>query len=277
MTVNDRTYYDSDLARRPVLSELQNLWTYRDLIQLLVRRDLTVRYKRSTLGMWWTLLNPLLTSLILWIIFGQFFRFETPGAPYVVYLLSGILMITFFNQAVMAAGSAIINNSGVLTKLYVPAEIFSFSATGAAAINFMISLIPLLIVQLINGIEPSWTLLLVPVPILCLLALATGVGLMVASAAVFFYDVLDLTGVALQLFSYLTPTFYPISIVPDWAIPIIHVNPLFSYLEVFRGFMYLGEFAPAWNFIYMICSAFAALTLGIWIFSKSWRNLIAVL
>lgn len=277
MATNHPTFYDSDLTRKPIVSELQSLWNYRDLIGLLVKRDLTVRYKRSTLGMWWTLLNPLLTTLILWVIFGQFFRFETPGVPYVVYLLSGILLISFFNQAVIAAGSAIINNSGVLTKLYVPAEVFSFSATGAAAINFLISLAPLLVIQMINGVKLSWTLALVPIPILCLLALATGVGLLVASAAVFFYDVLDLTGVALQLLSYLTPTFYPISIVPDWAIPIIHANPLFSYLEIFRGFMYLGEFAPSWNFIYMFASALFVLIIGIWVFSRSWRNLIAVL
>ena len=88
---------------------------------------------------------------------------------------------------------------------------------------------------------------------------------------------LDLTAVMIQLVSYLTPTFYPIAIVPEWALPILYANPLFSYLEVFRGFMYQGSFAPAWNFAYMIGSAIVSLLIGVYVFSRSWRNLIAVL
>ena len=277
MPANSAVYYDSDQVRRPLLSEMRNLWDYRDLVRLLVRRDLTVRYKRSTLGVWWTLLNPLLTTLILWMVFGNFFRFETPGVPFIVYLLSGILLVTFFSQSVIASGSAIVNNAGILSKVFVPPEVFSFSAAVAAAVNFVISLIPLVVLQLANGLGIPWTVVLVPVPILALLALGAGVGLLVASAAVFFFDVLDLTAVLLQLLSYLTPTFYPISIVPERFLWVIYLNPLYSYLVVFRGFMYEGAFAPAWNFAYMVGSAVVALLVGIYVFSRSWRNLIAVL
>ncbi len=277
MASNTPTYYDSDISRTPLVTEFRNLWEYRGLTWLLTRRDLTVRYKRSTLGLWWTLLNPLLTTFILWMIFGQFFRFEIPGTPYVVYLLSGILLITYFAQAVQASGAAIVNNAGILTKVFVPAEVFSVSTVASATVNFLFSMIPLAIVQLITGVGIPWTVILVPIPIIAMFAFATGIGLLVAAAAVFFYDVLDLTGVMIQLVSYLTPTFYPISIVPEWALPIIYANPLFSYLEVFRGFMYLGTFAPAWNFAYMIGTAVFSLLLGVWVFSRSWRNLIAVL
>lgn len=106
-------YYDSDTPRRPLASEISNLWVHQGLIRLIVTRDLTVRYKRSTLGVWWTLLNPLLTTGVMWIVFGNFFRFEMDtDIPYVVYLLSGILLITYFCQAVTAAGSAIVNSDG---------------------------------------------------------------------------------------------------------------------------------------------------------------------
>jgi ABC-type polysaccharide/polyol phosphate export permease len=277
MASNTPTYYDSDISRTPLVTEFRNLWNYRGLIWLLTRRDLTVRYKRSTLGLWWTLLNPLLTTFILWMVFGQFFRFEIPGTPYVVYLLSGILLITYFAQAVQASGAAIVNNAGILTKVFVPAEVFSFSTVASATVNFLISLLPMAIVQLITGVGIPWTVILVPIPILAMFALTAGIGLLVAAAAVFFYDVLDLTAVMIQLISYLTPTFYPIAIVPEWALPILYANPLFSYLEVFRGFMYQGTFAPAWNFVYMIISAIISLLLGIYVFSRSWRNLIAVL
>ncbi|MEZ5175712.1 MAG: ABC transporter permease [Acidimicrobiia bacterium] len=272
------TLYDSDVARRPLASEVSNLWAHRGLIRLIVSRDLTVRYKRSTLGIWWTLLNPMLTTGVMWVVFGNFFRFEIPGdTPYIVYLLSGILLITYFGQAVMAAGSAIVNSSGILTKVYVPPEVFSVSAAIAAAINFLISLVILLAIQLATGTGIPWTVVLVPIPILAMLALAAGLGLLIASAAVHFFDVLDLVSVGIQLISYLTPTFYPISIVPDGFQWMIKLNPLYSYLTVFRDTAYGAAGAELWMWLYMAGSAVVALLLGVYVFSRSWRRLVVLL
>lgn len=273
----DTTYYDSDQARRPLISEFRNLWDNRGLIRLIVGRDLTVRYKRSTLGVWWTLLNPLLTTGVMWIIFGQLFRFETPGVPYIVYLLSGILMMTFFGQATIAAGSAIVGNAGVLSKVYVPPEVFSASAALSAAANFMISVLILLVVQVATGVGIPWTVVLIPIPVIAMLGLTTGLGLLIAAAAVHFYDVIDLSSVFIQLASYLTPSFYPISIVPENFLVVIYVNPLYSYLTVFRGFVYGGEFVDWWMFAYMIGTSIVTLLLGVWVFSRSWRSLVVLL
>jgi ABC-type polysaccharide/polyol phosphate export permease len=270
--------YDSDQARRPLVSELRNLWNYRGLLRLLVTRDLTVRYKRSTLGVWWTLLNPLLFMAVLWMVFGQFFRFEIPGdVPYIVYLLSGIVFITFFSQGLIATGSSIVNSSPILTKVFVPPEVFALSSSVAALANFGISLLPLLVVQLITGVGVPWTVVLVPLPALCMLMLVAGLGLLVASAAVFFYDVLDLTAVGVQILTYLTPTFYPISIVPDQFVPVVQANPLYSFLLVFRGFVYEGVFAPGWAFAVMIGTAIGFLLLGAWVFARSWKSLVILI
>ena len=269
--------YDSDQPRRPIATELTNLWAYRGLLKLLVTRDLTVRYKRSTLGVWWTLLNPLLTMTVLWIVFSQFFRFDMPGVPYIAYLLSGILLITFFAQGVIATGSSIVNSASVLSKVYVPAEVFAVAAAVAALVNFLISMVPLLAIQLITGVGVPWTALLVPIPAFFMLLLVAGLGLLVASAAVFFYDVLDLTAVLTQLLGYLTPTFYPISIVPERFLPLIYANPLYSYLTIFRGFIYEGVFAPTWTFVVMILSSIIVLLIGVWVFTRSWKNLVVVL
>ncbi len=271
------TFYDSDRARRPLISEFKNMWEHRGLVRLLVARDLTVRYKRSVLGVWWTFLNPLLTTAVLFIVFGQFFRFEIPGVPYIVYLLSGILLITYFSQATIAAGSAIVNNAGILSKVYVPAEVFSFSSAAAAAANFVISLLILLIVQIITGVGIPWTIVLVPLPILAMLGLTAGLGLLIASAAVRFFDVIDFSVVLIQLVAYLTPSFYPIAIVPDKFLPLIYANPLYSYLVVFRAFVYGGVIPPTWNLVYMVVSAVVALALGVWVFSRSWKSLVVVL
>ena len=271
------TFYDSDKARRPLISEFRNIWDHRGLVRLLVTRDLTVRYKRSLLGVWWTFLNPLLTTAVLWVVFGQFFRFETPGVPYIVYLLSGILLIMYFSQATIASGSAIVNNAGILSKVYVPAEVFSFSAATAAAANFVISLAILLVVQVLTGVGIPWTVVLVPIPILAMLALTAGLGLLIASAAVRFFDVIDFSAVLIQLVSYLTPTFYPIEIVPDRFLFLIYANPLYSYLVVFRAFVYEGVAPPTWNLLYMAASAVIALAVGVWVFSRSWKSLVVVL
>ena len=277
-TMTSNTYYDSDLARRPLVSEFQNLWENRGLIRLMVGRDLTLRYKRSTLGIWWTLLNPLLTTGVMWIVFGKIFRFDVgEGIPYIVYLLSGILLVTFFSQATIASGSAIVGNAGVLSKVYVPPEVFSVSAALSAAANFMISLIILLVIQLVTGVGIPWTVILIPIPVLAMLGLAAGLGLLIAAAAVHFFDVIDLASVFIQLISYLTPSFYPISIIPESFLFVIYLNPLYSYLTVFRGFMYGGEFVDWWMFAYMGTSSIVTLLLGVWVFSRSWRSLVVLL
>lgn len=273
------TFYDSDQARRPLISEAANLWEHRGLIRLIVTRDLTVRYKRSTLGVWWTLLNPMLTAGVMWIIFGTFFRFEINGGetPYVVYLLSGILLITYFGQAVTAAGSAIVNSAGILTKVYIPPEVFSVSAAIAAGVNFLISLTILLVIQLVTGVGIPWTAPLVIVPVFAMLLLTAGLGLLIASAAVHFFDILDLTGVAIQLISYLTPTFYPLDFVPVEFQWLININPLYSYLTVFREMIYGSAGAELWMWGYMFITAVVAFVLGVYIFSRSWRRLVVLL
>ncbi|MGH8958969.1 MAG: ABC transporter permease [Acidimicrobiia bacterium] len=271
--------YDSAQPRRPLITEFQNLWSYRGLIRLLVNRELTVRYKRSALGVWWTLLNPLITTAIMWLVFGQIFgsRFGDTGAePYVLYLLAGVLFMTFFSQALLATGAAITGSASILTKVYVPAEVFSFATSIAGAANFLISLIPLVIVQLIVGAGIPWTIVLVPIPILAMLALVTGLGMLIAAGAVFFYDVLELSRVGVTLLTYLTPIFYPIEIYGRF-LGIAQLNPLFSYLEMFRSLMYRGVIPPGWQWAMVIGSALGSLALGVWFFSRSWRNLVSSL
>lgn len=273
--------YDSSVPRRPLVTEFRNLWTYRGLVKLLVNRELTVRYKRSSLGVWWTLLNPLLTTAILWVVFGAFFqegRFGATGdEPYVLYLLAGVLFMTFFSQGLLATGAAITGSASILTKVYVPAEVFSFSTSIAGAANFLISLVPLLVVQMVVGVGVPWTAVLTPIPILATLALVTGLGMLVAAAAVRFYDVVELTRVGVTLLMYATPVFYPITIVPDRFLPFVKANPLFAYLEMFRSLMYRGDLPPAWQWAMVLGSALLALALGVWVFSRSWRSLVSSL
>jgi ABC-2 type transport system permease protein len=110
-----------------------------------------------------------------------------------------------------------------------------------------------------------------------MLALVSGLGLVLASGAVHFFDLLDLTQVFIQLIGYLTPTFYPVDFIPESYRILINLNPLYSYLLVFRGFVYEGVFAPWWAFVVMAGTALAALSIGIWVFSRSWKTLVVLI
>lgn len=269
--------YDSARRRAPLVQEVTNLWNYRGLLRLLVVRDITLRYKRSLLGVSWTLLNPLLTTGVLWLVFSQVFRFNTPGVPFIVYLLSGVLVVNYFSQGVTAVSSSLVASAGILTKVYVPPEVFAASAAAAAAVNFALSLVPLVVIQLLTGTGLPVTALLAVIPALCVLALISGLGLLVATAAIRFTDALDLVGIFVLLLGYLTPTFYPLSIVPPDFRVVIYCNPLYSFVVVFRELLYAGTFAPLWNWAVMVGTSAVLLALGAYVFSRRWPSLAAAL
>ena len=227
------------------------------------------------LGVWWTLLNPLLTAGVMYLVFGVAIgeRFGATDEPYVVYLLSGVLFMAYFTQGMLATASSITGAKAILSKVYVPAEVFAFATGVSALANFGFSLVPLLLAQFATGVGVPPTAILALVPIAAMLLLIIGVGMLIAAAAVYFYDVLDLTRVFVQLLYYLTPVFYPLSFIPDRYLGLYKSNPLFSYLDTFRNVMYRGEFGPGWQWAYMVGIALGSLALGVWAFSKSWRTL----
>lgn len=273
------TVYDSARRSPLLVSELANLWNYRVLIQLLVTRDVLVRYKRSLLGVWWTLLNPLLTMTVMLLVFSHVFRLGAGvrGVPYVVYLLAGVIVLIFFQQGVESVASSIVLNASVLSKVYVPAEVFSVSAGLAAAINLALSAIPLLIFQVVLGVGIPWTVLLVPLAVLALLCLVVGLGLFVAAIAVRFHDMLDFNRVILLLIGYLAPIFYPISIVPHSIRHVIELNPLYFDLVLFRNLIYGASLSSWQTWVAGFGSGIAMLAIGLWTFARSWRTAASVI
>ncbi len=269
-------YYDSDQNRRPLITEFRNFWRYRGLIKLLVVRQLTVRYKRSVLGVWWTVLNPILTIAVLWVIFSNFFgRGGTLDEPYIVYLSAGILLSTYFVQGVNSTGASIINSRNILVKMYLPPEIFALVTALAAAANFILSLVPLFLLQLLTGVGIPWTVILVPLPLVTMLMFVTGIGLLIASAAVYFRDVLDITRVLTSLVNFLIPTFWTIGILEGKsALILVENNPVYSYLVSFRNLVYQGVIPERRFLIMMVVSSVVALMLGVYVFSRNWRRVV---
>jgi ABC-type polysaccharide/polyol phosphate export permease len=269
--------YDSAKPGRPVVDQLRQVWQLRGLLRVLVVRDAILRYKRSILGVWWTLLNPLLRMGVMWVVLSGIFHVRAVGVPYIVYLLSGVIVVTFFEQAVMTAGSSIVNSSGVLSKVYVPPQLFAFSAVLAAVVTLVTSLVVLVGILFATGVGIRWTVVLLPVPLLALLMLAAGCGLLLAAVAVRIHDALDFTVVLLQLAIFVTPTFYLLSSVSQPARTLIQANPLTQILTLMRDLTYGGQLAPWWTWSWALLAGVLALGAGCVVLARSWKTSAAML
>ena len=173
-----KAVYDSDARGAVFKDTFKAFWDYRELIILLVKRDIAVRYKRSFLGLIWTLLNPLLTSLVLWFVFITIFSARLPdGTQFAPYLLAGVLIVTFFTQGFNQAADSIAQGSGILMKIYVPPQVFAFAGAVSNAVNFCFGLIALSFISLITGDGISLYFPLTIFVILFMLMYVTGLGL----------------------------------------------------------------------------------------------------
>ncbi len=231
-------YYDSDSIRSPEIQELRELWRYRDLLQLLVSNSIKTRYKRSALGVLWTLLNPLLTTIVLTVALSQLFRFRIENYP--VYLLSGLIAWNFFSQTVTQVMSTLIWGSRLMKRIYVPRTVFPISVVGNGLVNLTLALIPLLVIMLFVHQPLRWTLLLLPLAMLVLSMFTTGVSLLLATVAVYFVDLVEMVKILLMAWFYLTPIIYPLEAVPPRFAWFIKLNPMSYFIEVFRGLIYDG-------------------------------------
>lgn len=246
---------------------MKSLLRYRDLIRMLVGRELTVRYRRSTIGFLWTMLQPLLTMLVLNVVFSALFRFDLPNYP--VYALSGIMFWNFFSQSITTSMNSLRANAQLFTKLPIPKMVFPISSVIAGVINLLLALVPLFLILLVTGHPIQVSVLFVPVAILLAALFTLGAGLLLSPLAVFFHDTIEMISVLLTLFMYLTPVFYPMAIVPDRYLWAVRYNPLRSILEVFRDPIYFGKIPPASHLTVAGTIAAAALVLGIVAFRKS--------
>jgi ABC-type polysaccharide/polyol phosphate export permease len=260
-----------------VIDQLRQVWQLRRLLRILVARDAILRYKRSILGVWWTLLNPLLRMAVMWAVLSAIFHVRPVGVPYIVYLLSGVIVVTFFEQAVMTAGSSIVNSSGVLSKVYVPPQLFAFSAVLAAVVTLVASLLVLVLILFATGVGIRWTAILVPVPLIALLMLGAGCGLLLAAVAVRIHDALDFTVVLLQLAIFVTPTFYLLDSVSQPARTLIEANPLAQILTLLRDLLYGGHLSAWWTWAWAISAALGVLGAGIVVLARTWRTSAAML
>jgi ABC-2 type transport system permease protein len=245
---------------------LARAWRQREVVRFLVVRDLKVRYKRSALGFLWTLLNPLITIAIFSIVFSRIF--SAFYHQYRLYMFSGVLIWNFFSAATLQGLTSIISNGAIIRKMAVAKMVFPVAAVGSNFVNLILSLVALGIFIPLAGGRFSLALLWLLVALPLLLAFTIGLSLLTASLTVFLRDIRDMWDPLLMVWFFLTPVFYPRSVVPAKYYSLLRFNPMLSILELCRLPVYLGITPPLGLFLKSAVSAVLALAIGILIFKR---------
>jgi ABC-type polysaccharide/polyol phosphate export permease len=258
--------YDSALLGNPAVSEVKDLWQYRDLLWQLIVRNIKTRYKRSALGILWTMLNPLLMMLVLTFVFSNIFRFQQPH--YAAYALAGLALWNFFAQTTTGAMSELIWGGSLMNKIYLPRSIFAVTALGTSLINLLLTLIPLFVVMVITGVPMRPALLILPLPIVLTAMFALGVALVLSRVAAYFADVLEMYQIFLMAWMYLTPIIYPKEIIPQHLQWMFNLNPMYHLIEIFRAPLLIGWLAGPNTVLASVVAAFVTLAFGWWYFCR---------
>lgn len=267
MTSHPLETYDSTQARHPLLEELRSLIKYRELVYQFVARAIKTRYKRSALGVVWTLLNPLLNMLVLTVVFSAIFRFQIENYP--VYVLSGQLVWLFLSSTTTAAMQEMAASGPLLGRIYVPKSVFAVSGIGMGLYNLGISLIPLFAIALILGVPITPAVLVMPLAVALLAVFCLGFGLLLSAAAVFFADMIPVYEVALTVWFYATPIFYPLEFIEQRSLAwVFKLNPMYHFVRLFREPL-LNGVVPEWQ-TWAVAGGFAlaAFILGSWVFTS---------
>lgn len=245
----------------------QNLNKYKYLIFELVSRDIKVKYKKSILGLLWTLLNPLLTMIVLTIVFSNLFRFDIENFP--VYLITGQVMFNFFSEATNMAMMSINDNAQLIKKVYIPKYIFPISKSLSSFVNLVFSLIAVLFLIIYMKIHVTDSIFFSVLSLIYILIFAMGIGLILSTLNTFFRDIQHLYSIVLTAWMYLTPIFYPVNIIPEQYKWLVDINPLFYMISHFRDSVLYGINPNIeLNLICMLTSVCTFLA-GLFIFYKS--------
>jgi homopolymeric O-antigen transport system permease protein len=254
--------YDSTHRAHPALEELHEVLHFRHLILQLVRRDVLTRYKRSFLGIAWTMLNPLGMMLVWTIAFSQVFN-RGGGADFAAYMLNGLLAWLFFSQTTTASMVNFVWGGGLLHRIYMPRTSFALAACGTGLINLVLSLVPLLGVMLVTGVPLHWSALITPLTMLVLAMFSLGAGLLLATFAVYFPDVSEMYQIVLQAWMFLTPIMYPEEILPAaYRFWITKFNPMYYLVRLYRIPLYYGRLPGVGEWLPSVLLALVVFLIG---------------
>ncbi len=260
---NTPQIYDSAKNTSPAIEEIKDVLRYKDLIIQLVRRDIISRYKRSFLGIMWTMLNPLGTMIVMSIVFSRLF--EVRGA-YPAFIITNLVAWNFFSQTTTVALSSMLWGSELFQHIYLPRTAFVLSTIGTGIVNILFSLIPLAVIYIFTGTPLHATITLLPVSILFLAVFALGFSLLLSAFVVFFPDIAEMYPIVLTAWMYLTPIIYPEKLTADiWNGWLLRLNPLYRLIRFFRLVTFDGLYPTGQEFLSAFIFSFGTLIIG-WVF-----------
>lgn len=261
---------------KKIKNMLNNFKKYKFLMNQLIIRDFKVKYKRSVLGVVWSLLYPILMMAVMAIVFSNMFKFQVEGINYLVYLMTGIIIFQYFSEATNSAMVSVVYNFGLINKVYIPKYIFPLAKCLFVGINFLLTLIPWLLIILFTqfglGTYPAsinFYYLLLPYIFLCLFLFTVGIGFLLSCVSVFLRDVFYIYGIVITIWQYFTPVFYSIEIIPVKLQVLFQFNPLYQFLTAARTIVLNGTCPSATNLILCGVYSLLALVIGIVVFKKN--------
>lgn len=245
---------------------------YRFLLGQLVSRDFKTRYKRSVLGVLWSMLNPLLTMGVQYLVFSNLFKWDVDN--YAIYLLIGTVTFNFFSEATQAALISVTSSASLITKVYIPTYVFPVSKILSSCINLCFSTLALYLIIFVQGIPLNIYHLLIPVLFVMLILFSCGIGLILSALMVYFRDTQFLYSVLIVLWMYLTPLFYPVDIIPENMMGLYSLNPMYQYVTFFRTLVLDAAMPTLAQFGFCFGYAVLFMVIGFLVFRKLKKNFI---
>ena len=257
--------------------DFKELWAYRDLLVLFIRRDIVTKYKQTILGPLWFILQPILTTMMYLLVFGRIAKIPTDNAPQILFYLSGIVAWTYFSVCLNSTANTFISNASIFGKVYFPRLVVPLSIVISNIIQFLIQLGLLLVAMGIyysKGVSFPFTynLFLLPFLILLMALLGLGFGIIISSLTTKYRDLSNLMSFGIQLWMYATPIIYPLSVIPDKYKIYILANPLTSIIITFKSSL-LGTQSISYGYlVYSSVFTLVILFLGIIMFNRVERS-----
>ena len=244
----------------------KNLMNRRFLFEELVKRDFKKKYKRTVLGMVWSILSPLLTLLVMRLVFTQFFG--RTMEHYTTYLFCGNLVFSYFNESTSQGIVSLMGNAGIFTKVNIPKYLFLFSKNIQTLINFGLTLCVFVVFCFLDQIVFTWKVILLIYPIVCLVLFNVGVGLILSALFVFFRDIQYLWTVFTQLLMYMSAIFYTIDQYDYTTQCLFLINPVYLFIRYFRKIVIEATIPTLWFHLLMLTDVVIVLSIGCWMYKK---------
>ncbi|HPG55834.1 MAG TPA: ABC transporter permease [Candidatus Enterocola sp.] len=258
--------------------DFKELWRYRDLFMMYVKRDIITMYKQTILGPLWFVIQPAITTIMYMVVFGGIAGISTDGLPQPLFYLAGICLWQYFADCLNKTSSTFISNQGIFGKVYFPRLVAPLSTIVSGLVKLGIQILLFVIVYIYflaigTPVEPNWALSLFPLLVIMIAGLALGFGIIISSLTTKYRDLTILFTFIVQLWMYGTPVIYPLSSIPEGKIKLLmQLNPITPIVETFKyGTLGIGEFS--WTMLgYSFCFMLVVLAIGIILFNKVQRS-----